>query len=118
MNQLSRMPSDYHSYEVEKKGFSSSSADISMAIDPAPTLRYHGEEMANRPDFTPDATLTEEQLVELRQQYARLSTPSLQQAYTEALERCKLDRMGRAPASIHVQVLVQMWRQLRKTGVG
>jgi hypothetical protein len=71
--------------------------------------------MAKRTDFSPDPPLTAEQLVELRQQYARLSTSSLQQAYNEALERCKLDRRGRAPASIHIQVLVQVWKQLRKT---
>ena len=55
-----------------------------------------------------------EQLMEVRQNFARLSIPSLQHAYGEALERCKLDRPGRAPASIHVQVLVQAWKQLRK----
>jgi hypothetical protein len=31
-----------------------------------------------------------EELAELRLRYARLSLPSLQEAYTEALERCKL----------------------------
>jgi hypothetical protein len=63
--------------------------------------------MANRPDFSPDQVLSPEQLQEVR---------SLQTAYAEALERCKLDRRGRAPASIHIQVLVQAWRQLRKAG--
>jgi hypothetical protein len=70
--------------------------------------------MANRPDFTPDEVLSVQQLAEVRQGFARLSTPSLQQAYSEALERCKLERRGKAPASIHIQVLVQAWRQLRK----
>ena len=65
-------------------------------------------------DFSPDQVLSQEQLAEVRQNFAKLSVPSLQQAYTEALERCRLDRRGRAPASVHVQVLVQAWKQLRK----
>ena len=65
----------------------------------------------NRPD---DEVLSPEQLADVRQNFARLSAPSLQQAYGEALERCKLDRRGRPPASIHIQVLVQAWKQLRK----
>jgi hypothetical protein len=70
--------------------------------------------MASSPDFSPDQVMSPEQLQEVRQNFAKLSTPSLQQAYSEALERCKLDRRGRAPASIHIQVLVQCWKQLRK----
>ena len=70
--------------------------------------------MAECPDFSPDQVLSAQQLVEVRQNFARLSIPSLQQAYAEALERCKLDRRGRVPASIHIQVLVQAWRQLRR----
>jgi hypothetical protein len=81
-------------------------------------LGYDGEEkakpMANRPEFSPDQVLSTEQLAEVRQNFAKLSVPSLQTAYTEALERCKLDRRGRVPASIHLQVLVQAWKQLRK----
>ena len=65
----------------------------------------------NRPD---DEVLSPEQLADVRQNFARLSAPSLQQAYSEALERCKLDRRGRPPASIHIQVLVQAWKQLKK----
>ena len=72
--------------------------------------------MAERPDFSPDEVLSRERLVEVRQNFAKLSTPSLQQAYSEALERCKLDRRGRVPPSIHIQVLVQAWKQLRKGG--
>jgi hypothetical protein len=60
--------------------------------------------------------LSPAQLAEVRQNFAKLSVPSLQTAYSEALERCKLDRRGRAPASIHLQVLVQGWKQLRKAG--
>jgi len=55
--------------------------------------------------------LSPEQLVEVRQNFAKLSLPSPQQAYSEAL-----DRRGRAPASIHLQVLVQAWKHLRKAG--
>ena len=67
--------------------------------------------MANPPD---NEVLTREQLADMRQNFARLSVPSLQSAYAEALESCRLDRRGRPPASIHIQVLVQAWRQLRK----
>jgi hypothetical protein len=70
--------------------------------------------MTRRPDFTSDEVLSVEQLVELRQRYAKLGLPSLRQAYSETLERCKLDRRGRAPHSVHIQVLVQIWKLLRK----
>ena len=70
--------------------------------------------MASRPDFGPNEVLSEEQLAQLRLTYAKLSVPSLQQAYSEALERCKLERRGRAPRSVDIQVLVQAWKQLRK----
>lgn len=72
--------------------------------------------MANRPDFSPDEVLSQEQLSGVRQNFAKLSLPSLQQAYSEALERCKLDRRGKVPHSIHIQVLVQAWKQLRRAG--
>jgi hypothetical protein len=70
--------------------------------------------MANMPDFTPEKPFTEEQLSEIRRNFAMLSKPSLETAYTEALERCKLTRDGRPPKAEHIQVLVQAWRQLRK----
>jgi len=70
--------------------------------------------MTGRPDFGPDEILTPEQLVRVRSNFAKLSLSSLQQAYREALERCKLDRRGRAPRSVDIQVLVQAWKQLRK----
>jgi hypothetical protein len=50
---------------------------------------------------------------ETRSDFAMLSTSSLQQAYSEALERCKLARDGRPPNAEHIQVPVQAWRQLR-----
>ena len=70
--------------------------------------------MANRPDFGPDEVLTPEQLTQIRLNFAKLGVPSLQQAYSEALERCKRDRRGRAPRSVRSQVLVQAWKGLRK----
>ena len=70
--------------------------------------------MANRPDYSPEKPFTEEQLSEIRRNFSRLSTPSLQTAYTEALERCRLTRDGRPPKAEYIQTLVQAWRQLRK----
>jgi hypothetical protein len=67
-------------------------------------LRYHGEQMANRPDYTPEKPFTEEQLSEIRRNFAMLTKPSLQTAYAEALERCKLARDGRPPKAEHIQV--------------
>jgi hypothetical protein len=70
--------------------------------------------MAKHSDFTPDQVLSAEQLAEVRQGFSKLSLTSLQQAYSEALERCKLDRRCRAPKSVHIQVLVQAWKALKK----
>lgn len=85
-----------------------------QALDPARALRYHGEQMAKRPDFTPEKPYSPQQLSEIRRNFAMLSKPGLQTAYAEALERCKLARDGRPPKAEHIQVLVQAWRQLRK----
>ena len=71
--------------------------------------------MVGRPDFTPERPLSAEQLADMRNRFARLSTPSLQHAYAEALERCKLGRDGRPPKAEFIQELVQAWKQLRKT---
>jgi hypothetical protein len=71
--------------------------------------------MAKMPGFTPKKPFTAEQLSEIRRKFALLSTPSLQTAYTEALERCRLGRDGRPPKAQDIQVLVQAWRQLRKS---
>ena len=70
--------------------------------------------MAKRPDFTPEKPFSAEQLSQIRRNFALLSTSSLQQAYLEALERCRLGRDGRPPKAEHIQVLVQAWRLLRK----
>ncbi|PWT99840.1 MAG: hypothetical protein C5B51_26375 [Terriglobia bacterium] len=61
--------------------------------------------------------MTPEQLAQIRHNFALLSPSSLQTAYVEALERCKLSRNGRPPKAENIQVLVQAWRQLRKTQV-
>ena len=47
--------------------------------------------------------LTPADLEHLRRRYAMLATPTLQQVYNDALERCKLDK-----------VLVTAWKALRK----
>jgi hypothetical protein len=62
----------------------------------------------------PDIPLTEQQLADVRRSHAMLSISGLQTAYTEALERCRLDRRGRPPPTVHIQVLVQVWRVLCK----
>jgi hypothetical protein len=71
--------------------------------------------MAKRPDFSPDAPLSPVVLAELRHRYALLSKPSLQQVYSDAWERCKLERNGRPPRADQIQVLVTAWKALRKT---
>jgi hypothetical protein len=63
--------------------------------------------MAKRPDFTPEKPFTAEQLSEIRRNFALFSTPSLQTAYAEALERCRLGRDGRPPGAERIQTLVQ-----------
>ena len=88
--------------------------EVTTGTDATRLPRYHGEQMAKRPDYTPEKPFTEEQLSEIRRNFSLLSTPSLQTAYTEALERCRLGRDGRPPKAEHIQTLVQAWRQLRK----
>ena len=70
--------------------------------------------MVGRPDFTPERPLSAEQLADMRNRFARLSTSSLQHAYAEALERCRLGRDGRPPKAEFIQELVQAWKQLRR----
>lgn len=70
--------------------------------------------MAKRPDFAPERPLSAEQLADMRRKFALLSTPSLQHAYAEAHDRCKLGRDGRPPKAEFIQELVQAWKQLRK----
>ena len=51
----------------------------------------------------PDAPLTEEALGNLRRNLARLSTPGLENAYTEAWKRCKLGLTGAPPRAECIQ---------------
>jgi hypothetical protein len=53
--------------------------------------------LKGRADFTPEQPLSPEQLADMRRRFARPSTSSLQHAYAEALERCRLGRDGRPP---------------------
>jgi hypothetical protein len=46
--------------------------------------------MEKSPDYTLEKPFTEEQLSEIRRNFTLLSTASLQQAYSEALKRCRL----------------------------
>ena len=63
----------------------------------------------------PASPLREEALADLRRNLARLSMPGLENAYTEAWERCKLGISGKPPRAECVQELVQIWRVLRKS---
>jgi hypothetical protein len=77
---------------------------------------HNGEEKTKyerTPD--PDIPLTELQLEDVRRTHSMLlSTHGLQTAYTEVLERCQLDKRGHPSQTVHIQVLVQVWRVLRK----
>jgi hypothetical protein len=74
--------------------------------------------MSRRPEFptSPDVPLSATDLAELRRRYALLSKPSLQQVYSDAWERCKLERNGRPPRADQMQVLVAAWKMLRRAG--
>ena len=47
--------------------------------------------MAQRSDPSADVPLTPQELADVRKRYAMLSDSGLQQAYSEALARCRLD---------------------------
>jgi len=55
-----------------------------------------------------------DQLAGLRERYANVSEPSLPQVYSDAWERCKLERIGRPPRAEQIQVLVAAWKAFRK----
>ena len=76
-------------------------------LDRPSPLRYHGEQIAKGLGYRPAQPFTSVELVDIRRNFAMLSIPSLQTAYSEALERCKLGRGGRPPNAEHIQVLVQ-----------
>ena len=112
-----RVPSDYTAGPLLLQS-PTGCFTVKFQLQPAAEgARIEGEQKANmtgRPDFSPDKPLSAEELAEVRRRYAQLSTPSLQTTYSEAWERCKLDKRGRAPHSVHIQVLVQAWKALRK----
>jgi hypothetical protein len=58
--------------------------------------------MANLADCTPEKPFNDKQLSEIRRNFSLLSTSSLQGAYTEALERCRLGRDGRPPKAEYI----------------
>jgi hypothetical protein len=72
--------------------------------------------MAQRPDSGLDVPMSATDLGEIRRNFSMLSTDGLRHAYADALERCKLDKRGRPPRADQIQVLVQAWRILRKSG--
>jgi hypothetical protein len=74
--------------------------------------------MATHPDSSLDAPLSQADLAELRHRYALLSPSSLDQVYSDAWERCKLQRNGRPPRAEQIQVLVTAWKALRKAKIG
>jgi hypothetical protein len=57
--------------------------------------------MARSPDFSREKPFTPEQLSEIPRNFAMLSRSSLQKAYSEALERCRLTRNGRPSNAAH-----------------
>jgi FMN phosphatase YigB (HAD superfamily) len=56
--------------------------------------------MARRPQFRPEKQFTEEQLAEIRRNFAMLSNSSRRHT-RRRLERCGLGRHGRAPDAEH-----------------
>ena len=61
----------------------------------------------------PERPLTEPELKALQQNLARLSEPSVRQAYQRAWEECRM-KGERIPPAKAVQQLVQAWKQLWK----
>jgi hypothetical protein len=70
--------------------------------------------MAKRTDYTPAKPYTPEQLSEIPRNFAMLSKPSLQTAYSEAVERCKLARDGRPPNAEHIRCWCRLGRNSEK----
>jgi len=61
-----------------------------------------------------DDSLTKEQLESLRQQLSRMSLTALYDAYYAAWTGCRMERNDRAPRPRFIQVLVQIWKTVRK----
>jgi hypothetical protein len=69
--------------------------------------------MARRPDRGKVEILSEEQLNELRHNLARLSVSAVRDFYERAYNDCRLV-YSRLPTPRQIQILVQVWKQLRK----
>jgi hypothetical protein len=69
--------------------------------------------MARRPDRGKAEILSEEQLKELRRNLARLSPSAVRDFYERAYSDCRLV-YSRLPTPRQIQILVQVWKQLRK----
>jgi len=84
-------------------------------LPPILALRYpDGEQMAKRPDFTPEKPFTAEQLSEIRRNFALLSPSSLQTAYAEAWNGANWTATADRQTPKHLLVSVQARRQLRR----
>jgi hypothetical protein len=71
--------------------------------------------MARRPDA--EVILSREELEDLRQHLAKLSTPGLESEYQRVHQDCRLEG-SRLPQPAAVQQLVTLWRLLRKIRKG
>ena len=72
------------------------------------------ENLAERPDFTPDQPMTPDELAALRLRLSRMSPTALLDAYYAAWTRCKMNRDSKPPPARFIQELVQAWKALRK----
>jgi hypothetical protein len=70
--------------------------------------------MARRLDPSPDVPMSAADLAEVRRSFSMLSTDGLGSVYSDALERCKLDKRGRPPRADQIQVPVSVWKALGK----
>jgi hypothetical protein len=64
--------------------------------------------------YTSDLPMSAADLAEVRRSFSTLSTDGLRSAYSDALERCKLDKRGQPPRADQIQVLVSVWKVLGK----
>jgi hypothetical protein len=69
--------------------------------------------MARRPDRGKVEILSEEELKELRHNLVRLSATAVRDFYERAYGDCRLI-YNRVPTPRQIQILVQVWKQLRK----
>jgi hypothetical protein len=69
--------------------------------------------MARRPDRGKTEMLSEDELQELRHNLAHLSVTAVRDFYERAYGDCRLV-YNRLPTPRQIQILVQVWKQLRK----